>query len=83
MHDCSEQGHREQECHEDRQSNDESKCLKENKVSEIEEESAHESSDAATQNTNSHLSVSLSHFECPCWLRRVHVISTQMEHIID
>ena len=69
MHDGSEQSHREQECHEDSQSNDESECLKEHEVSVVKEESAHESSDAPTQNTHAHFSVSLPHLKGPCWLR--------------
>ena len=68
MHDSTKQSHREHESHKHCQSNDKSKCLEEHKVGEVKEESAHESSDAPTQDADTHLSVGLLHLKSSGWL---------------
>lgn len=60
-----------------------SKGLEESEITEEEAEATSECGDATAENTNSHLSVGLSHFVVPLDVCRMHVICGEMHNIID
>ena len=60
----------------------EGKLLEEGEVSEEQEHTTSEGCDGSTQDTYSHLSVCLSHFEESCFFLGVDVISCQVHNVV-
>jgi len=83
MHHCSKHHHSENESREDGETDSESKDCEHLKVSEEQPETTSKCGYTSTEDTDSHFSVSLSHFVISCLTCWMHVISTQMENIIN